>query len=793
MSAFGFSFDNAVVVALGWTLLHFLWQGALVAAVLAAIDALAARGRPQIRYLAACAAMLLLFAMPLATFVTTRAAAPRDAARAGSPSQSMPGGQLVSHDRMDVAPLVMAAGAAPHGAARPAPHSIPAPVLPFGGTRGVDLAFLLPWLVAAWSLGVLALSLRLAGGWWLARRMARSAGNATLEHWNGTLGALRERMRITRPVRLVRSALVSVPTVVGWLRPVILLPASTMLGLSPAQIEAVLAHELAHVRRHDYVVNLLQCVIETVLFYHPAVWWVSRRVREERELCCDDLAVQTCGDPVVYARALCELEELRGATLQTAMAATGGSLVARIARLVGASRPRSIERTQGFAWVLVASLVLFVGAAGGAVRVHDRPVAAQLARLVRQAVRPAPDAAVVSTTSAPAAATKCETSGTGCPQARMADGTDRTDVSDTADAPVACDAPDPADVTPTQDASVAPEAPEAPDAPDGVAAPLPPMPPGSAASSDRFSPRDRERLSSAGVNERYVDNLARNGYPALTVDELMRLAQHGVMSAYAGTMVKLFDSPGVADLVALADHGVSSRYAAAMRRELPRVDVPTVIELADNGISAEYLSGMRELDLGDLSPADLIRLANNGVTLEWFASLRWMGYADFTVDRAIELRNAGVTADYAASLRILSRHRLTLEELRTLRNQGVDVEYAATILGMLRKDLSVDQLVRLRNQDVTVDYIAAMNALGYEKLGTDDLIELRQTGVDPEFVAEMAGAGFSNLSSHDLVRLHQTGVTLDFIQEVRDAGYPSPSVSDLVHMRQSGIPTPNRP
>ena len=98
------------------------------------------------------------------------------------------------------------------------------------------------------------------------------------------------------------------PTVIGWLKPVVLLPASALAGLTPRQLEAILAHELAHIRRHDYLVNLLQTLVETLLFYHPAVWWLSRRIRVERENCCDDLAVSLCGDPVAYAAALADLE-----------------------------------------------------------------------------------------------------------------------------------------------------------------------------------------------------------------------------------------------------------------------------------------------------------------------------------------------------------------------------------------------------------------------------------------------------------------------------------------------------
>src|SRR6185436_11585192 len=129
------------------------------------------------------------------------------------------------------------------------------------------------------------------------------------------------------------------PAVVGWLRPVVLIPASAVIGLSAAQLEAVIVHELAHIRRFDALANLLQMAVETALFYHPAVWWISRRIRVEREHCCDDVAVATSGDALGYAKALASLEEWRAlpspAESSLALAATGGVLKHRISRLLG--------------------------------------------------------------------------------------------------------------------------------------------------------------------------------------------------------------------------------------------------------------------------------------------------------------------------------------------------------------------------------------------------------------------------------------------------------------------------
>src|SRR6185369_7883872 len=188
---------------------------------------------------------------------------------------------------------------------------------------------------------VTVLSLRLIVQWLRARRLATENAQPACEPWLAMARRLSVALSVRHAVRLLESTAVQVPAVVGLVRPVILLPANTLTGLLPGQLEMILAHELAHIRRHDFLVNLLQAAVETLLFYHPAVWWISRQVRIERENCCDDLAVGVCGDPLQYARALTRLEELRGETLALAVSARGGLLLHRIRRVVGGPAPSS--------------------------------------------------------------------------------------------------------------------------------------------------------------------------------------------------------------------------------------------------------------------------------------------------------------------------------------------------------------------------------------------------------------------------------------------------------------------
>ncbi len=193
--------------------------------------------------------------------------------------------------------------------------------------------WLLPAIVTLWLTGVLFFSIRLLGGWWFTARL-RSTSHPAPAQWRQVLERIAAQVGANQPVRLLVSSLVDVPIVVGWLRPAILVPIEFFTGLPFEHITALLAHEMAHIRQHDYLASILQSLAESVLFYHPAVWWISEQIRAERELCCDDLAVEATGDVLGYARALAELESQQSARVTPALAANGGSLVNRVRRLI---------------------------------------------------------------------------------------------------------------------------------------------------------------------------------------------------------------------------------------------------------------------------------------------------------------------------------------------------------------------------------------------------------------------------------------------------------------------------
>lgn len=306
--------STPIVQSVGWTLLHFLWQGCLIAGILAVVLLLLRKRSAEARYAASCLAMLLMAVVPIVTCVLL----------AGPPAGWFAGSHVPQ------AVFLVASGET---------H------------QQTVIKTALPYVVATWLVGVVLLLIRLTGGWFQVQRLKREMLCNPDGGWQETVDRLSRRLGLRSVVRIVESAAASVPTVIGWIRPIILMPVAAVCGLSPQQLEVVIAHELAHIRRHDYLVNLLQSVMETLLFYHPGVWWVSGRMREEREYCCDDLAVAVCGDPLRYAHVLTDLETLRGATLHLGLSSTGGSLMNRVTRLVGLHAARS---RRGSLWILTA-------------------------------------------------------------------------------------------------------------------------------------------------------------------------------------------------------------------------------------------------------------------------------------------------------------------------------------------------------------------------------------------------------------------------------------------------------
>ncbi len=315
---------TTLVQHIGLTLVHSVWQGLLIGLLFAASMAITRPARAATRYNLAVATLATLAVLPVITFCWLVSLS-----KPGSVTDQASGG-------VETLAIMVQQEAS-------------------------TAAGLLTWVVAFWLAGVIMLSLRLLIGWRYLNKLRLSADRIACAHMEPALARLRNKFGIARPVHVAASKLIHSPLVIGWLRPLILFPPALVNQLPMQQIEMILAHELAHIRRHDHLINLFQTVMETLFFYQPAVAWVSRRIRIERENACDDLAVSATHDRLAYVEMLAALEQLRQPGSRLTLAIQGGQILSRIRRLVEQSRP---IRQRGVTLPVILLISLAAGATG---------------------------------------------------------------------------------------------------------------------------------------------------------------------------------------------------------------------------------------------------------------------------------------------------------------------------------------------------------------------------------------------------------------------------------------------
>jgi beta-lactamase regulating signal transducer with metallopeptidase domain len=340
--------SQPVILRLGWTLVHFVWQATLVAVIVAIALRFIKKQAASLRYATSGLALVSIVVMGIVTLVQVEVSAPM--------SLATQHGALIE-ERIEMPVAVAPAPEMPLSSADTQAFWS-WPVFKQRCFRRIEAA--LPFIVVGWILGACGLSLLHLGGWARLYRIRQRLTQPVSLQLQQAGKDIAGRLGVHHAFELFESALVRVPTVIGHIRPVILLPASTLTGLPIDQIEIILAHELAHIKRHDYLINLLQTVVEILGFYHPAIWWLSHTMRLERENCCDDMVVRAFHNPGNYVKTLAHLAEIQCQETQLAVAATGSSLVHRIERLLSADKHEHRKP----AWLApLLSLILIVALA----------------------------------------------------------------------------------------------------------------------------------------------------------------------------------------------------------------------------------------------------------------------------------------------------------------------------------------------------------------------------------------------------------------------------------------------
>jgi beta-lactamase regulating signal transducer with metallopeptidase domain len=656
---------------MGMSLLHFLWQGLAIAA--AAFVATSMVRRASAKYVVAVAMLAVMVAAPALTFImltrqqeSTRAIANVDNAADSPPAEIM-------------------------AAAAPAKQIFD---LKFAGTRNPSSFYLL-WFVEVWFVGVVLLSLRSAAGFFLIERLRFKKGAPVVGALGDRCLALQQQLGLNRVVRYCESLQLQAPAVVGWFRPMILLPVSALTGLTAQQLEAVIAHELAHVKRLDAFVNLFQIAAETLLFYHPAVWWVSKRIRAERENCCDDVAISICGNAVEYARALATMAEWQSAPA-LAMAANRSPLTERVARLLGITKLNGGLRSVGIAGsvLCLCASVLAGNALLGAAQTNKAGNDQRLMPVTRPQPEESRDAVIVVRPAKPVkrpdvSAPSAPTSATTPVLAPL--------ITTTAQINSGRDNEQSADKTPLEQEEENKDE-----------------------NADR---RDGERKGPSGS---YIDGLRAEGINDLSVGQLIAMRVQNVTPEYVHSIHALGLKPDAGELIAMRVQGVTADLIRELRNSGLALDINQIVAMRVQGVTPGYVKQFHDM----FSEAD----ANN----------------------LIAMKVQGINGDYVREMRTATNSKLSLGDLIAMKVQGVSPEYVQEMKGM-GFELEGGDIIGMKVQGVTPEYVKGLQSAGLQ-LNAQTVVEAKVMGITPEFIERARKHGFQNLNMDKLLALKNAGV-----------------------------------
>jgi Zn-dependent protease with chaperone function len=699
---------ESVARPIALALVHSLWQGGVVTALVAAAMVLLRRRSSALRYGIACLGLFALLSASVATTVWfVRHPEPPTSQEVHFRTVVPAGEELAGTGVVPSQGLTMAGGEEPARAS--------------GQLRlpEIDIGLAGPWVFAGWVIGVLLLGFLHLNGWRRAQALARVGTRRPPPEWQGRLTSLCRRAGLPASIRMLVSTRVMVPTVIGWLRPVILVPAASLTELTATELELVLIHELAHIRRHDVLVNYVQAVAETLLFYHPAVWWISRRIRIEREHCCDDSAVRATGDGVAYARALSEVEHMRERMPVHAMAADGGAYRDRIRRLVGPAPSGISPRRAGLAGVLVVTLLLGL--------------------------------AVPSLTAAPGGRAAAQTPEIVSSRWDEIDGEWRAggfggrvrihfDLAGWGECSITMDDDD---LREAEDGSYRLER----DAGTFIL------------EGGRFPRKWRDAVFRA--DPAYASAMQDMGYEIKKGTDLLELAIHEISLDYARGFAESGYDLTAGRLVEFRIHDVTPGYVRAMADiGYDELTPGRVIEFKIHGIEPEYVRRMAAVGYDELTPDRIIEFAIHGIEPDYVERMAAIGYEELTPSRIVEFSIHGIDADYVERMAAIGYEELTPSRIVEFSIHGVEPAYVERFVSLGCENLTPSRIIEFKIHGIRPEYVRELGELGYgcEDVSPSRIVEFAIHDVSPEFIRRLRERGITDVSPSKLIEYRITGI-----------------------------------
>lgn len=824
MNSLALFLSDRLASALGWMVVHVLWQAALIA-FLSAVAMLIWRHKPaRRRYWTANAALAAILLSAIATFAFYygNAEVDRPAAAMELSVQALDKSKVPA----DNAPA----------------FSTPAkPAIPDGETFRDYFQDNLPLIVTIWLLGMCMFALRLLGNIGYIYYLKSHLTIPVDEFWEELLQRLAQQAGIKKSIQLLESALVRTPMVVGYLKPVILFPIGMINRLEPAEAEAILAHELAHIMRHDYLFNILQSMVETLFYYHPAVWWLSARVRHEREMAADDAAIQLTGNAVQYAKALVAVQDMAFRPLSPSLAFAGANkqkLLHRVQhilhihptktfimeKLIGAGAIILVLAALGFTQAKTTghlpnwfAMLPLTGAEQGGVwegKIENDKVCILFSSrndrgrwmtedcFLKSEFSALPTQEAEFTITRPSGAFKLKGKFEGnegygrftfTADKAFADWLTQQGVDEVDDElmwRLFFANADKEYVT-----SIKNEMPDKQLYGDDLSEMA-------IHGLDTKTIKEYRQLAAelgeedAGIDQLlemkihdidtdYARSLAKSGFKGLTLEDVMNAKIHDVDPDYV-KQVNAMGYPGLSfeDILNFRIHDITPEYIKGLKDAgITNLSAEELVGFAIHDVTPATISGYRKMGFTDIDNEDIVKFSIHDVDPEFVADMRKAGLADLSIDDLVNLKIHDVDAGYLTEIRKAGFTDFSNDDVVQLKIHDVDVEYIANMRNAGFNNLSIDDLVKCAIHDVDPAKMKAFQQLGMKGVDLDDIVNLHIHDVDPDQIKAFQQLGFKDIDVDDAVNLQIHDVTPDFIQDMRKKGFNKLDLDGYIELK----------
>ncbi len=693
-------FSDKILQAVCWTLLHSLWEGLLLAAITGLVMVASKKSSSALRYNLLSSLFILFIAVVCFTFYK----------------------QLQLADQNTIAETGISTNHSSH---------VSSEILPVqkNFTQNISLRYYVmqfidyfnthaSLIVTIWFIIFMAKCVKILSGLVHIQRIRHYKINDASKQWKEKVAELAQKLGIKKQILLLESAIIKVPVVVGIFKPAILVPLGLLTHLPPQEIESILIHELAHIRRKDYFFNLIQCFVDVLFFFNPAILWISALIRNERENCCDDIAIHQTKSKRQFVQALVSFHQYNDAAAKYAIPFSDkrNRLVNRVRRIVN-NNNHTLNPVEKIVLVLGLFIfsVVFISISQGQTNPQKKQDQNKVSN-PKNTITQKP----VSKTSAPASAKKNISVQTNKPQAeKNKNNSDKQSLQQVAQLQ-------------TDDEGL-------PSTFKGL-------------SGDQLI-----ALREHGVTKDFIRAFNQLGYKDISFREAMTLKDHGVSPDYVEAFYNLgYKNIPLNQLQELKDHGVNADFINDLKQSgVKDISLGRAIELRDHGVNTDFISEFRKIGYKDISLSQAQQLRDHGVDADFISSFFALGYNNLSLGEALNLRDHTVDADFINDLKQLGFKTISPERAIDLRNHGVDANFINGFMKLGYTDISLDDAQKLRDFGVNANYINRIKETGLKNITLENIVELRNHGVTAEFIEKMRKRTGSDLSVDDYINLKE--------------------------------------